>query len=143
MEALGRLLNPVAAADGVYLSMRDAVGITFSCYLSGAAGDTYTLVEAQDASGTGAQNLAVITDYRTSTGDASDTWVEHTQAAAATVTASATAAQNQMVVEVDGTQLSDGYGYVKLTSTESGQVHAIARDLTVQRKPSNLAALGA
>ena len=142
MEALGRTINPVALADGAYVSLRDVGGVAFSCYLAAAAGDTYTLVEAKDAAGTGAQNLATITRYHTSTGDGTDGWTLHTQTAAATVVTAAAATENAMVVEVDGTELSDTYDYVKLTSTGAGTVHAIARDLVVQRKPGNLPALG-
>ena len=49
MEALGRTINPVALADGAYVSLRDVGGVAFSCYLAAAAGDPYTLVEAKDA----------------------------------------------------------------------------------------------
>lgn len=143
MEALGRTVNAVQNADGVYVSLRDCGGIIFSCYLAGAAGDTYTLVEAKDASGTGAQNLACITRYHTATGDGTDTWTKRTQAAAATVVTAAAATQNGMWVEIEGSQLSDDYDYVKLTSTGAGRVEALPKDLVVQRAPANLPALGA
>jgi hypothetical protein len=94
------------------------------CYLAGAVGDTYTLQEAKDSAGTGAQNLAIITEYHTNTGDGSDAWTKRTQAAAATVVTAAAATQNAMVVEVQGTSLDDGYKYVKLTSTGAGAVNA-------------------
>ncbi|MGW4670083.1 hypothetical protein [Streptomyces sp. NPDC004324] len=143
-KALGRLVNVTPAADGVYIALKGAAaGITFSCYLAGAAGDTYTLQEAKDSSGTGAQNLAVITEYHTNTGNASDAWTRRTQAAAATMVTAASATQNAAVVEVEGTSLSDGYKYVKLTSTGAGTVTAIQRDLGVQRAPASLPATGA
>lgn len=138
MEALGRTLNPVAIGDGVYVNLRDYEGVTFLCYLAGAAGDTYTLVEAKDAAGTGAQNLATITRYHTSNG-VGGVWTLNTQASAATVVTTATTAQNGMVVEVEQAELSDTYKYVKLTSTGAGLVTPILRDLEVQRKPANLA----
>ena len=142
VKALGRLFNSTPAADGKWISLKRADGCTFSCYLAGAAGDTYTLQEAKDAAGTGAQNLAVIDLYYTNTGDGSDAWTERTQAKAATVVTAAAATQNAMVCEVEGTQLSDGYGFVKLTSTGAGTVNALTRDLTSQRRPSNLPAMG-
>lgn len=141
-KALGRLFNSVPAADGKWISLKQAGGVTFACYLAGAAGDTYTLQEAKDASGTGAQNLPVIAEYRTSTGDGSDAWTKRTQAAAATVVTAAAATQNAAVIEVEGTSLSDGYKYVKLTSTGAGTVNALPRDLTSQRAPENLPAVG-
>lgn len=143
-KALGRLVNVTPAADGVWIALKGAAaGVTFSCYLAGAVGDVYTLQEAKDSSGTGAQNLAIITEYHTNTGNASDAWTRRTQAAGATVTTAAAATQNAMVVEVEGTSLSDTYKYVKLTSTGAGAVTAIQRDLGVMRAPASLPATGA
>ena len=141
-KALGRLINTVPAADGKWINLRNAGGVAFLCYLAGAAGDTYTLQEAKDAAGTGAQNLASVTRYHTSTGDGSDTWTERSQAAAATVVTAAAATQNAMVVEVQGTSLSDGYKYLKLTSTGAGTVNACHTDLMSQRAAQSLPAMG-
>lgn len=141
-KALGRLINSSPAADGKWINLQHAGGITFLCYLAGAAGDTYTLQEAKDSSGTGAQNLAAFTEYWTNTGDGSDAWTRRTQAAAATVVTAAAATQNAMVCEVEGTSLSDTYKFVKLTSTGAGAVNAVTRDLMTQRTPANLPAMG-
>lgn len=142
MHALGRLLNYRHIADGGYVSLKDADSASFFCYLGGAAGDTYTLTEAKDASGTGAQVLAAFTEFFTCTGDGSDAWVRTTQAAASTVVTSATAAQQSMCCEVEAAALDAGYTYVKLTSTGAGLVTAVTHDLEVQRRPNNLPALG-
>lgn len=141
-KALGRVLNTTPAADGVWINLRDAGGVAFLCYLAGAAGDTYTLQEAKDSAGTGAQNLAVVTEYYTNTGNGTDAWTRRTQAAAATVVTAAAATQNAMVCEVEATSLSDTYKFVKLTSTGAGTVNAVVRDLRVQRTPANLPAMG-
>ena len=90
-KALGRAFNSSPAADGKWINLSAAGGIAFSCYLAGAAGDTYTLQEAKDSAGTGAQNLVNITEYYTTTGDGSDAWTRRTQAAAATVVTAAAA----------------------------------------------------
>jgi hypothetical protein len=143
-KALGRLINTTPAADGVWIALKGAAaGVTFSCYLAGAVGDVYTLQEAKDSAGTGAQNLAIITEYHTCTGNGSDAWTRRTQAAGATVTTAAAATQNAAVIEVEGTSLSDTYKYVKLTSTGAGTVNALTRDLLAQRAPANLPATGA
>jgi len=142
MEALGHTINAQYLMDGRYVSLKDCQSVAFLCYLTGAAGDTYTLVEAQDASGSGAQNLATITRYHTNTGNGSDAWTLRTQAAAATVTTAAAATQNCMWFEVDGAELSDGFDYVKVTSTGAGIVIAVQHGLDVQRKPGNLTAIG-
>ena len=141
MKALGRVFNYRHIADGGYIRVDQAGGISFLCYLAGAVGDTYTLQEAKDSGGTGAQNLAKITVYHTCTGDGSDAWVRRTQAAAATVVTAAAATQNSMCVEIEAAQLSDTYKYVKLTSTGAGLVTAVQRDLVVQREPANLPAV--
>jgi hypothetical protein len=142
MQALGRTFNWQYLMDGKYVNMKNVAGVAFLCYLTGAAGDTYTLVEAKDASGTGAQNLATVTEYWTCTGDGSDAWTKRTQAAAATVTTAAAATQNCMVFEVQSVELSDTYKYVKVTSTGAGIVTALHTNLLVQRTPANLPAMG-
>lgn len=141
-RALGRLFNSTPAGDGVWINLKAAGGVAFLCYLGGAAGDTYTLQEAKDAAGTGAQNLANIATYFTNTGNGTDAWTKRTQAAAATVVTTATAAQQAMVCEVEATALSDTYKFVKLTSTGAGTVNAVTRDLSAQREPANLPAMG-
>lgn len=143
MEALGRLFNIQSACDGVYIALRNAGAVTFVGYLGGAAGDTYTVQEATSAAGAGAQNLATVTQYYTSTGNASDTWTRRTQASAATVVTAAAATQNQVVFTIHQAELSDGYKFVKVTSTGAGTVAAVPHDLVVQRTPSNLTAIGA
>lgn len=142
MHALGRLMNYRHIADGGYISLKDADSASFLCYLGSAAGDTYTLNQAQDASGTGAKALTALTEYFTCTGDGSDTWTRTTQAAASTVVTSATAAQQSMCCEVEAAALDAGFTYVKLTSTGAGLVTAMTHDLEVQRRPNNLPALG-
>lgn len=135
---LGRTINFRHLADGGWIRVDNAAGAGFNCYLTGAAGDTYTLQEAQDSSGTGAKNLAVVTHYYTCTGDGSDQWVEHTQAAAATVVTTATAAQNNAWFEISSHALDTGFNYVKVTSTGAGLVTAFQLDLEEQRRPSKL-----
>lgn len=141
-KALGRAFNAAPAADGKWINLAYAGGATFLAYLTGGVGDTFTLQEAKDSSGTGAQNLACVTEYFTSTGDGSDAWTRHSQSAAATVATAAATTENAAVFEVEGTQLSDGYQYVKVTATGAGTVAALARDLEVQRAPENLPAMG-
>jgi hypothetical protein len=142
VEALGRLFNHIHVADNVYINLTNCSGVTFFCFIAAGAGDTYTLTEAKTAAGGNAQVLATMTRFWTSTGNGTDTWTLHTQAAASTVVSAASAAENALVVEVDAVELSDTYKFVKLASTGAGLVTAVARDLVVQRKPSNLAALG-
>lgn len=140
-KALGRHFNAAAAADNVWINLADADGVAFVCFLTGAVGDTYTLTQATDAAGTGSKALACISEYHTNTGNGSDAWTRRTQAAASTVVAAAAATQNAVVIEVEGTQLDDGFQYVRLASTGAGAVTALTRDLNVQRAPENLPAM--
>jgi hypothetical protein len=136
MEALGRLFNVLPVADDIYVSMKDVGGITFVGVL--AAGDTWTLTEAQDAAGTGAAVLTTMTHYYTAA-TVGAAWVERSQAAASTIVT--TSAQDVVAVTISAAELSDGFDWVKLASTSTGTVFAIQHDLLVQRKPSNLPAL--
>jgi hypothetical protein len=139
MEALGRLFDIVPVAQDVFLNVKDASNVCYVGVL--AAGDTWTLQEATAMSGGTEQNLSVIThSYVQATGTGADTWTKLTQAAnAAEVTSSS---QDAVVIEIDTNSLSDGFHYLKLTSTSTGTVTAILTDLKVQRVPTNLPARG-
>lgn len=139
MEALGRLINVLGTGDAAYVSLQNCDAVSFLCIL--AAGDTYTVQEAQDAAGTGAQNLSKITQWYGTKADGTATWAKVTQAAGAAITTTATT-QGLAVIHIGGTQLSDGYKYLKCTSTGAGLVIPITHDLDVQRTPANLPALG-
>lgn len=135
-EALGRLFNVLPTADDVYVSLKDCGGVTFICV--NAAGETWTLTEASDSAGTGSAVLATITTAHVSA-TVGAAWSRVTQAAASTLVT--TASQDVAIIEVDDYELSDGKDWVKLTSTSTGTVVAITRDLKVGRKPANLTAM--
>lgn len=136
MKGLGNTLNVLPVADDVYVSLRDCGGITFVGVLT--TGDTWTLTEAKDAAGTGAQVLATISEshYSVTVGSA---WIKQTHANVSAVTT--TASQDVICIEVEAAELSDTFDWVKLTSTSTGIVIAIQRELHVQRTPANLPAL--
>ena len=110
---------------------------------SSTAATTYTVTEAQDVGGTGAQVLATVTRYYTSSGIGTGTWTLNTQNAASTVVTTSATAQDSCMFTVHSPELSDGYTHVKVASTSTGTVTAIAHDLHVQRDPANLPALSA
>jgi len=135
MEALGRLVNPIAIAAGKPLSLKDAGGAMFIC----TGNDTFTL-KASSTFGGSYTNLAVITRYYTNTStDGTAKWVKATQAAAATVTQTS----GTTVFHVLQSQVADPNCYLEVTVGASGLVTAIPYDLMIQRAPANLAALGA
>ena len=135
MEALGRLVNPIAIAAGKPFSLKDAGGAMFIC----TGNDTFTL-KASSTFGGSYTNLAVITRYYTNTStDGTAKWVKATQAAAATVTQTS----GTTVFHVLQSQVADPNCYLEVTVGASGLVTAIPYDLMIQRAPANLAALGA
>lgn len=138
MEGLGRVFNVLPVADDVYVNMRDAAAVSFVCV--NAAGDTYTLTEAKDAAGTGAQVLATMTRFHISA-TVGAVWSLVTQAAGSTIVP--TGSQDVAVVTISAAELSDTFDYLKLASTGAGTVVAITHDLAVQRAPENLPAIGA
>lgn len=138
MEALGRLFNIVPSAGTVEVNLRDATGVTFLCIQDGASAETFTVQESQDASGTGAQNLAVIDEWHQNTAKAgATTWTRQTQTAAASVSVPI---GGVAAIHVSANSLSDGYGYVECNPGATGTVVAIVHDLAVQRAAENLPA---
>lgn len=143
MEGLGRLFNVApsvggaSAANGKAISLKNAGGVTF--ILNGA--DTYTLTVASTSGGTYATPGAIIAQKYTSTAaDGSAAWVKASQTASNAVTV----ASGVAAIYVDAKSLPDTKVYIKCTVTgTTGVVTAIVHDLTVQRTPGNLAALGA
>lgn len=140
MEGLGRVFNVVPAANGLYIDMRQCSGISFVC--TSANSDSFNFAEAKDSAGTAVQDIgAVITHYYDNADtDGSLAWTKTTQAAAdetGTITTGHCA-----VVEIFTSMLDDGFDYVSCTASATGTVIAILHDLTVQRKPVNLAVPG-
>lgn len=142
MEALGRLINLVASASGQAVSLADASGVTFVVNNTGAAAATATVQEAQDAAGTGAQNLPVIErSFNATAADGSVAWTEVDETSGGSPVAAVSVAIGEVkVIHVSAKALSDGFTHVSCT-TDAGVAHAITHDLTVQRSPENLPAL--
>lgn len=136
MEGLGRVFNLIPTADGVFVNLQNASGVTFIGVKSG--GDTYTVQSSATASG-GADLDTVVHWYENANADGSTAWTRHADQTADAAVVSTAAV---VAIEVSANSLPDGHKYVKCTSTSTGLVYAIVHDLDVQRKPSNLAALG-
>jgi hypothetical protein len=146
MQGLGKGFNVVAKANGVALNMSGCSAITFV----GTNDDTYTLTIAKTFAGTyRAYNfftpnwVPITTGYTNSdNGVGTGQWVKTTQTAASTFV---TATDIAGAFTLYGSQMPDGYVYVKCTlSTNDGiGCVAILHDLTVQRGPANLPAVSA
>lgn len=132
MKGLGRRYNAATSATtaAVRVRLHDANTATIFCI--GATSGAVTIQEANAASGGTAQDLAIFTEYfRQNSG----VWTRVTQAAGATVTAGT---GGLLAVEVDATQLSDGFKWIT-ASHSAGSFVIITADLAVQRAPAALA----
>ena len=162
MEGLGRLYDiavgnvptdaVAGAVTGLRVHLKNYSGVSF--VVCSAAGSTdITDVDLQQhtlgVGGTTA-DLDIIDHYyynSEATLDNDETWVKGTQAAASEITnVGAASEQLLLVIEVDATQLSDGYEWVSLDVPDLGtngtrfiSTIAILRDPVVQRDPRNLA----
>lgn len=163
MEALGRLFDisigatPADAVAGAITGKRvrlnRASGVTI-VVVAGAGSTDILDVDLQEhsaATGGTSQDLDIIDHYYLkdeTTLDGDETWTKVTQSAASEITNAGSASAEQiLVIEVDATQLSDGFEYVSLNVPDLGTngskyvtVLYLLRDLTVQRAPANLAA---
>jgi hypothetical protein len=170
MEALGRLfdistgfvpqaVNNSADVTGKRVSLKNAGGVTIVVVAeAGTAGDDLDLNLKQHtaASGGTSADLDVIDHYyykTETTLDGDETWTRKNQTAASEITdatgglGTSAEEENIVVIEVDASELSDGYSYVSLDATNAGSNNNkiaaclyFLRDLHVQRAPANLAA---
>jgi hypothetical protein len=165
VEALGRLFDVMngwdpqdmaaGAITGKRVHLKNAAAVTILVFKEpGTAGEdpTFTLQEHSAASSGTSQNLAVITHYyykKNGSGSlaGTETWTKATQAAAATVTDATWGESGVLLaIEVNATQLSDGFEWVSLNSADTGATAGdfascvyLLHDLAVQRGPANLA----
>ncbi len=134
MEALGRLLNIVPTADAVWVRGVEAGGVAFVC----VGADTYTVQEATTVAGAGAQNLPVVTAYYTNASAVgAAAWVKVTQVAGAAITIAGGCA----IIHVSTKASTDGFDYLRCSSTAAGLVYAVTHDLTPMRDPTRYPAL--
>ena len=136
-EALGFTQNAHYPADDVYISLRDAAGVTFYVHeVDGATNATITF--ASDASGTGAATPDVIDHYYGKSADVSSgVWHKTTQTAAETVIA-ADGTEDLVAITVLAPMAPEGKGWVKCTVDGSGICFAVLHGLAYQRAPQNL-----
>lgn len=162
-QALGRLFDistafvptdaVAGAITGKRVSLRNAGGCTIVIQTSGGSTDITDVDLQQHTAATGGTSgdLDVITSYHyksEATLDGDETWTRGTQAAASEITNVGAASEELLlVIEVEATQLSDGYDYISIDVPDLGTNGTrfcsglyILRDLDTQRAPVNLAA---
>jgi hypothetical protein len=149
MEGLGRVFNVISLADTVGFSMSECSAVSLVFTASGASSALFaaakTFAGSYDAF-LPASGFGQPTRWYQSAGDTGTTaWTKQTavwtNGATASLALAGTTAY-MSVVSVFGSQMADGYKYLKVTCTNATVV-AITHDLTVQRTPANLAKLGA
>lgn len=162
MEALGRLFDlscgvaPVDLAGGAQtgnrVSLKNCSGATVVFFKeAGAAAEATTLDLQQHTVSTGGTpaDLDIIDHYylkSETTLDGDETWTKVTQSVASEVTPAASDTQQILVFHVGADQLSDGYQYISVNTTDTttagqlGSILYILHDLNVQRAPANLVA---
>jgi hypothetical protein len=161
MEALGRLFDVATAfvptdavagaITGKRVHLKNCGGCTIIVQTTGASTDITDVDLQQHTAATSGvtADLDVITRYyykSETTLDADEVWTKGTQAAASEITNVGAASEELLlVIEVDSTQLSDGYEWISLDIPDlgtNGTRHCsglyILRDLVVQRAPAAL-----
>jgi hypothetical protein len=137
-EGLGRIYNLVSPADDVYVSLRDAHGVTFLVHeVDGAS--VVLITFAADAAGTGSVTPDVVDHYYGKSNDtASGVWHRTAVSPASETFTKADATEDTVAVEISAMQCPDGKPWVKCAVDGSGVVTAVLHDLAIQRTPENL-----
>lgn len=135
-RALGRIINQVYPANGVYLNLRDAAGVSFLVFEATTATQC-TITFASDSSGTGAVTPVAVTEYFGAT-NATSGGIWHRTAVTTNPFSKSNSGEDRISVEVLATSCPDGKPWVKLTANGSGLVVATLHDLAYQRAPELL-----
>ncbi|MGR6923094.1 hypothetical protein ACU635_53320 [[Actinomadura] parvosata] len=133
MKGLGRVFNVVPAASGVHIPLKGASAVSFITYE-----DDGTTIATIKESIDGASEQALDCDvYPHKAPGVGGTWTAMAEQDD-TLALGADTTNDCMVFTVDASQLSAGYNCVEVT-VDGGICIALLHDLTVQRKPTNLA----
>jgi hypothetical protein len=137
-EALGRLINVTYPADDVYVSLKDAAGVTFFVHeVDGASVISTTF--STTAGGASTSQPAVIDHYYGKSEDtAAGVWHRTAVSPAASGFTKLDGTEDLVAIEILATSCPDGKPYVKCTVDGAGIVFAVLHDLAYQRTPANL-----
>jgi hypothetical protein len=146
IEGLGRVFNVIHTADTVGFNLSATSAVSFIVKASGASSVALTAATTYAGSYTNFTTAAGFGQttrwYQSTTATGTAAWTKQTASwSTATITLAATTGYVS-VFTVFGSQMADGYHYLKATCTNATVV-ALLHDLTVQRAPANLAILGA
>jgi hypothetical protein len=147
MEGLGRLYDFVPAASAKPFRLNANSGVTLLAVASSTTTTTLTVTYASTFSGS-YSNFTTANGcnqpghwYQNTASDGTAQWVTDTASWASNVLTIGATSGYSSVVEIFGSMLPAGAAYLKVTAANASLV-AVVHDLTVQRKPDYLVALG-
>jgi len=147
MKALGRVLDVIPGASGIGISLKNASGIAFVARTSATGSATLAFTAATSFGGS--YNNATTASGFGQPGTwysrvaSTAAWTSHAGSwSTSTLTVAATSSYASYV-DFLVSELADGYDYIKVTGVNTADLTAILYDLTVQRKPENLAIVSA
>jgi hypothetical protein len=146
MEGLGRVYNVITVASGQGFIMNETSAVSIIATSSGAASIAVTAAKTFAGSYdnfTPANGFGQATRWYQSTAtNGTAGWTKMPAVWTTNSLALAGTTGYMSVVDIFGSQIADGYKYLKVTGTNCTIV-VVTHDLTVQRTPANLQILGA
>ena len=142
-EGLGRLFDvepAVSQHSGTVdaVSLKDAAGVTFVCWVVGSGGDTFIVKQSGTHNGTFTAFAPISRYYTKATQDGTSQWVDSGDLASNIGTV--TIGSGSVAFYVGADDLPAGSCYVEVVPGTSGVVTAVLQDLVVQRNPKYLRA---
>ncbi len=145
MDGLGRVFNVISLADTVGFNISACSAVSFLVTASGASSLAVTAAKTFAGSYdnfTPANGFSQQTRWYQSTSDTcTAAWTKQTAVWTTNSIALAGTTGYMSCFTIYGSQLADGYKYLKGTCT-NGTLVVILHDLTVARSPENLVKLG-
>lgn len=134
-QGLGSVFNVVANASGISIPLTRAQSVAFVSWEDD--GSTILTVTEDDSTGTNSEQALDVTFTPHKSPGVGGTWTAMAEQDD-TVDLGDDTTNDSLYIDVQASQLSDGYDSVQCT-TDGTQLMAIIYDLNVQRSPANLA----
>lgn len=145
MEGLGRLFNVISTADTKAFDMSQCSAVSLLVTASGASSIALTAAKTFSGSYDNFTTAAGFGQpghwYQSTADDGTAGWTKQTSSWSSNSLTLAGTSGYMSLVDIFGSQMADGYQYLKVTCT-NGTLVVITHDLTVQRSPVNLKILG-
>lgn len=148
MEGLGRVFNVIPLADTIGFKLDGSSAVSLIATCSSTATTSLAVTAAKTFSGS-YDNFSVANGfslptrwYQNTSKTGTATWTKQTASWSTNVLTIGATSGYVSVVDIFGSQMADGYHYLKVTCTNSTLI-VVTHDLTVSRKPANLAILSA